>query len=122
LFLVGTLMASDRLTTARHDVDDGSEDPESASYRVYELSIRSSAHSIGAWVAFMPLGAGAVAAFAGTTLAASLVALLLAGLSLVIADAIRTRHGRIERAFEQLAGRPIHDIYLKVIDRSARTQ
>jgi hypothetical protein len=123
LFLAGTFMASDRLTTARHYDDRGEGDPRSEA--LYALAMRSNRLATLSLIAFMPLAGAGVLAFAGSTVLSALVAIALASVTMVIGDALRTRHAGLDRTFEGVTGEPILETYLKVIgpraDRSAQT-
>lgn len=116
-FLTGTLLRNTVLSTARAEADDGDEDPASVSYKVYDLSIASDTLAIGAWVAFLPLAAALVAAVAGSGVLASLGAIALAAVSAFAADALRTRHERLEARFEKVAGIKVDDAYARVMNR-----
>ena len=117
VFLLGTIMRSSQLTTGRATVDDGSEDPASASYRIYELDLRSTALSIAAGVCLIPLGAAAFMAVLGTTVLTAASAIVIAAIAFWASDALRTRHERLETAFEELSGMSVQEAYARVIDR-----
>lgn len=116
-FLVGTLLRNTVLSTARVEADDGDEDPSSISYKVYDLSIASDTLAIGAWVALLPLAASLVAAVAGSGIMPGLGAIALAVVTAFVADALRTRHERLEARFEEIAGVRVDEAYARVMDR-----
>ena len=116
-FLLGTFWRSTQLTTARSHIDNGSEDPQSTSFRIYGLSLASDRLCILAGLALLPLAAAALLAFIASTLVASVTALGLALLALIAADAVRERHGKLETSFHQLAGMSVQEAYGRIMDR-----
>ena len=117
VFVAGTLIVNGQIGTARHHFDEGSEDPRSN--RLYEISQASGVYALLSWIIAMPLVVGAVLAFVGTGIGHSALAILISGAMLAAADAVRTRHDRLEREFEGLTGEPVRDTYHKVIGHRA---
>lgn len=117
IFLLGTIARNTQLTTGRAHVDDGSDDPASPSYRIYELDLSSTALAIAAGVTFIPLGAAIVVAFIAATLLASALALALAVATFVAADALRTRHEKLEAEFLRLSGMSVQEASDRVLAR-----
>jgi len=115
--LLGTVWRNTQFTTARAHADDGSEDPESSSYKVYELSLSSTALAVAAGVSSIPLMGAAAVAFVGTTVISAALALTLAGVMFVIADAIRGRHEKLETGFREITGMDMQTVYAHIIDR-----
>ncbi len=116
LFLLGTLLRESLLATGRMHVDDGSDDPSSAAYRVYLLSRASATLAAAALTALVPLAAAGILAAAGTTLASAAFSLLLAYGVLIVSDILRTRQARLEDAFLQLSGITVSEAYARVVD------
>ncbi|HJV32599.1 MAG TPA: hypothetical protein VJ694_01090 [Patescibacteria group bacterium] len=117
IFLLGTIARSSQLTTGRAHVDDGSDDPTSTSYRIYELDLSSTTLAIASGVTFIPFGAAVVAAFVAASVLASALALALAVAAFVAADALRTRHEKLEAEFLRLSGMSVQEASDRVLAR-----
>ncbi len=120
LFLVGAVIRSHQLSTARCVLDDGSDDPRTASFKLYELWLKSEMLAICCYAMSVPFFASAALVFAGSTVLASAAALALAAASLIAADSVRRRHDRLETEFRSLSGRTVQEVYAQVIDASSR--
>lgn len=115
--LIGTIWRNMQFSTARVQVDDGSEDPASASFRIYRLSLTSGALAVVSAVTCLPLLAGGILAFAGSTLPSAAAAFGLATVSLIVADMLRERHLRCEKEFHRLSGKTIQELHAQVLGR-----
>ena len=115
IFLLGTILRSDRFTLGRAFVDDGSDDPDSASYRIYELDLTSTSLAIASGVTLIPLAAAVVTAFVASTALASALAVALAFTAFIAADALRTRHEKLEASFLKFSGISVDEASARVI-------
>lgn len=121
-FLLGTFGRSLQLDTVRSCIDDGSEDPESDSWKIYRISLKSDRLSNVAVATLLVLAASGVLAFVASTVLASVGVLGFVTVSAIVAKIIRARHVQLETRFGAITGMSLQEAYERLIERPAARQ